>query len=531
MASRFMERANKRIGLGNVAILLVSASFIGQILGFLRTKLVNANFSALGAHSTDAYFAAFNIPDLFFYTISAGALTVAFIPVLTDHLSRGDKKGANELTTSLLNLMVVVMGVVGVLIFIFAKPLIHYIVAPAMDPAQLQTTADIMKLLAFNPLLFTISGVLTSVQQSIGRFFFYAIAPIFYNACIIASIYIFKNNIGIVGLGLGALIGAVLQLIIVSFGLLGRSIDWKPKIMWRSSDFKTVLKNLPPRSVDQGMDQIESIIETRFARGLGVGNVSYYNNAFILQSAPVLLIGSAISTAVFPKLSHRIVQHRPDLFRKDFLQILRVMIWIIAPIAIVSYFARGYLARLIFSRDSSEISIIFGYLTAAIFFRTIYAIVSRWYYAQKDTVTPLLISIFTISLNVVLAYSLSRPWNYGVAGLAIAQSMVAAIEVFILFVIMLFRDRKLFDWNFWGGVMKIISVSGFSVLAAYIMVSIFPLGLNDRGIITLGAKLGVISLVTLCVHLGISALFGLEEPKPILRRIQRIILRPVKVVY
>ncbi len=81
--------------------------------------MVNANFHALGPNSTDAYFAAFNIPDFFFYTIAAGALGVAFIPVLTDHLSKGDKKGAYELTSSLLNLFAVVMAVVGVCYFHF----------------------------------------------------------------------------------------------------------------------------------------------------------------------------------------------------------------------------------------------------------------------------------------------------------------------------------------------------------------------------------------------------------------------------
>src|ERR1700694_575881 len=93
-----------RVSLSNVAFLLVATSFTGQILGFLRTKLVNSNFPTVGPHSTDAYFAAFNIPDLFFFTLAAGALGVAFMPVLSDHLHRGDRKGIWELSTSLLNL-------------------------------------------------------------------------------------------------------------------------------------------------------------------------------------------------------------------------------------------------------------------------------------------------------------------------------------------------------------------------------------------------------------------------------------------
>ncbi len=527
--NKLLQRANNRMGLGNAALLLVFASMFGQILGFLRTKLVNANFHALGPNSTDSYFAAFNIPDFFFYTIAAGALGVAFIPVLADHFAKGDKKGALELTSSLLNLFAIVMAVVGVVIFIFARPLIHNLVAPGLTPHQLNNAVVIMRLLAFNPLLFTISGILTSLQQSMGRFFFYAIAPIFYNLSIIVSIFVFKGNIGLTGLGIGALAGALIQLIIVGSGLFGMNFKWSPKIFWGRKDLNTVLRNFPARAIDQGIDQIESIVETHYARGIGPGNISYYNNAYILMTAPTLLIGSAISTAVFPRLSNRLSQHRPDLFRKDFLMVLRVMIWIVAPVSVISFFCRGYLARLIFANDSSQISIIFGFLTVAIFFNTLYTIISRWFYAQKDTLTPLLISIFTIALDIVLAYKLSRPWSYGVAGLALAQSIVAAVEVTILVVIMVYRDHKLLDKVFWGSVLKTVSVTGFSVITAFIMVSLLPLELKDHGFIVLGTKFTLIAVVTFTIHITISTLFGLDEPKPVLSRLKRLILKPIKI--
>src|ERR1700730_14184454 len=93
----------KKMSLSSAASLLIFSSIFGQVLGLLRTKLVNANFSAVGPHSTDAYFAAFNIPDFFFYTLAAGALGVAFMPILAEHLHKGDGKGIWELSTSLLN--------------------------------------------------------------------------------------------------------------------------------------------------------------------------------------------------------------------------------------------------------------------------------------------------------------------------------------------------------------------------------------------------------------------------------------------
>jgi len=519
----------KRINISSVALLLVGTTFIGQLLGFLRTKLVNANFPAVGPHSTDAYFAAFSIPDFFYFTLAAGALGVAFMPMLSDRLQKGDRKGMWDLSASLMNLLAIVMTIVGVIMFVFAEPLIKHIVAPGLSPPQLHTAATIMRFLAFNPLLFTLSGILTSVQQTLGRFFFFAIAPLFYNLSIIVSIFVFKGNVGLVGLGVGALIGAVLQLIVVAFGLIGTRFHWHPRILWQQSDFRAVLRNLPPRSLDQGVDQVEEIVEVHIASGLGSGNITYYSNAYVLATAPILLIGTTIATAAFPRLNQRLSQNRPDLFRRDFLMVLRAMIWISAPVVVVCFFCRGYLARMIYTQGNLQIAMIFGFMIPAIFFRIQYSLISRWFYAQKDTKTPLFVSIFVIGLNIVLAYTLARPTAYGVSGLALAQSIVAFVEVVILSVIMLIRDHKLFDNNFWSGLVRIASVTGFSLVTCYILISIYPLGIADRGVGVLGAKVVLIAGVTFSVHIAVSSLFGLEEVGPVFARVRKLVLKPIKL--
>lgn len=529
--NKWIRRANKKVGVSGAAALLLVVTLFGQVLGFLRYKMVNANFPLTGSESTDAYFAAFKIPDFFFFTLAAGALGVAFMPFLSDRLERGDRKGVWDLSNSLMNLLAIIMGVVGLIMFVFAEPLLKYLVAPGLPPEQLHNAVIIMRFISFNPMLFAITGVLTSAQQVFGRFFFYATAPLFYNVAIIISIVVFKDNLGLVGLGLGALIGALLQLVVVAFGLAGAEYTWRPKIMWKSKEFREILRQLPPRSLDQGVDSLNSVVETNFATRLGVGNVSFYENAYILHTAPTLLVGTTISTAAFPKLTERLSQNRYDLFRKEFLQILRAMIWIIMPIVVVSYFARAYFARMIFAQGAPEIAVIFGFFAGAILFRTIYAILSRWFYAQKDTKTPLYVSLVTIALNIYLAYMLSRPTAYGVAGLAMAQSIVAAIEVMILGAIMLYRDRKLFNVEFWNGLLRIISVTGFSILAAFIMISLLPLQVADRGFMTLSVKLGTITLVTSSVYLIVSLALGLEEAKAVVKQAKRFILKPIKIDY
>lgn len=529
--NRWLNRANQRISLTSAALLLVVATLFGQLLGFIRVQIINGNFNSVGNINTDAYFAAFKIPDFFFYSIAAGALGVAFMPFLADKLAKGDRKAVWDLTSSLLNLMGILMAGVGVILFVFAEPLLKLVVQDNLGPQQMADAVTMMRIVAFNPLLFTISGILTSLQQTFGRFFFFALAPILYNACIIASVYIFKDNIGLVGLGFGALAGAILQLLIVFLGLTGMNFKYLPTINWQRVDFRRMLKQLPPRSVDQGIDSINSIVETNRASTLGRGAITFYENAYMLHLVPILLLGNTIATAAFPRLNERLAQGRPDLFRKDFLTVLRVMIWIILPVAVITYFGRAYLARLIFKNIAPDISLILGFLVGAIIFRTIYAILSRYFYAQKDTKTPLFVSLFAIALNIYLAFTLARPQpeGYGITGLAMAQSIVAAVEVAILLLIIFLRDRHVFTYDFWNGVIRTLSVTGFTLLTTYTMAHLVPLLATDRGFVTLGGKLLAIIIPTLIVHFAVSSLFGLDEVKPVTKKIKQIMLKPVRI--
>lgn len=521
--NRLLSRANKRLGIGSAATLLAAAGFIGVFLGILRTKLINANFVPF---ESDAYFAAFKIPDLVFFTLASGALGVAFLPILSERLQK-NRQSAWEVATYVLNFLAIISFFASIIIIIFARPIMG-VVASGFTPEQLDLSVSIMRIISVNIFLFAISTVLTTVQQSTGRFFFMAIAPLFYNGSIIAAIYIFGDKYGIVGLSLGVALGAILQLGVVAFGMIGLNFKYRPKIDFKNKSFREVLTILPARSIDQGVDYINGIVETRFASRLAIGSVTNYENALLLHNAPIMLIGNAISTAAFPRLADRLAQGRADLFRKEFRRVFMTMIWVSLPVVIVAYFARGYLARLIFARDNREIALIFGFLCIAIFFRILYTILSRYFYAHKDTKTPLYVSLFIITFNIFLAYNLSKPGAYGVVGLALAQSIVAFTEVFILLVIMIKRDRTLFNKKFLATLVRVISVTGFTILSGYIVVQLFPLTSLDQGIAIIG-KLIIITTTVFSVHVLASYIFYIREAQLVVDKLKRIILRPVRI--
>ena len=522
--NRFLNRANKRISLGTAAALLAGTSFLGIFLGILRTKLINANFNVF---TSDAYFAAFKIPDFIFFTLASGALGVAFLPILSDRLAK-NRQSAWEVSSYILNFLGLIALVASILLMLLADPLMRYVVAPGFTPQQLELSVSIMRIVSVNVFIFSISTILSTVQQAVGRFFFIAIAPLFYNTSIIASIFIFGDSLGIVGLSLGVALGSILQLLVVALGMAGLKFKYTPLIDFKNQSFREVLRVLPARAIDQGVDSINAIVETRFASRLLTGSVTWYENALVLHFAPISLIGNSISTAAFPRLTDRLAQGRTDLFRKEFIKVLRTMIWIALPVVVVSFFARAYLARIIFARSSSEIAMIFGFLSVAIFFRIIYTIISRYFYAHKDTKTPLYVSLFVIALNVFLAYTLSKPSAYGVAGLAIAQSIVALTEVMILVAIMIQRDRKLFTGDFVQAITRMIAITGFSAFATYVAIQFFPLLQTDTGFVLM-IKLGIITSITFMVHTAMSYVFDMPEARAVVQKVRTMALAVIKV--
>ncbi len=521
--NRILTSANKKMSLGSAAALLSGASILGILLGILRTKLINANFNSF---SSDAYFAAFKIPDFIYFTLASGALGVAFLPILSDKLLK-NKQEAWQVASYVLNALAIVAFLASVLIMIFAYPLMR-LVADGFTPEQLQLSVAIMRIVSINIFLFSISTVLTTVQQSVGRFFFFAVAPLFYNVAIVASIYIFGDRIGIVGLGLGVAIGAILQLIVASFGMIGLKFKYSFKIDFKDKGFLEVIKILPARSIDQGVDYINAIVETKFASRLAIGTVTNYENALLLHAAPIMLIGNSVATAAFPRLTNRLSQGRVDLFRKEFLRVLQTIIWLALPVVIVAYFSREYLARIIFARSNREIALIFGFLCIAVFFRILYSIISRYFYAYKDTKTPLFVSLFVITLNIFLAYTLSKPGAYGVVGLALAQGIVAITEILILTSIMIKRDHKLFNKVFIYTVLKIFLAGFFTAVTAYVVVKLIPLAQSDTGL-QLIAKVSIVTGSAFAVQIIASYILRLQEAKIVVKKVWQLMLRPMRI--
>lgn len=529
-----ISRANKKLPLKLAAALLAGSSLVGSILGLFRDRLLNSLYYDTYPTGIDAYTVAFTIPDFMFFILVSGALSVTFIPVFNQRLAKGNKKSAWELSTSLLNLLALVTLATSILIIIFAEPLVHYVVGPGLDESSRSLAVSMMRVIAINPFLFAIATVFASMQQAVGRFAFFALAPVLYNIGIIIGALFFTNGIsmfgvqifdgGIMGVALGVVLGSILQLLVSSLGLYGMGFDYRFKIYWKNKGLHQVLRLLPPRSLDQGIDYINSIVETNLASRLAAGSVRAYQQATTLSFVPINLIGVAISTAAFPKMTERLGEGRPDLFKSELQTVLRVIIWLALPVTVVAYFGRGYLVHFINPGGDPYMAGILAILALSILFRSIYFISARSFYAQQDTKTPLYISLFTISLNIILAIWFSMGLSMGVYGLAWAAVITSAIEAAILFVIMSRRITGLFDRPFVNAIVRMASAAGITAIPTYIMVATMPLGAEDVFFSAFIKFVAIVS-VSLTTYIIVSRIFKLEEVNPILTRTRDILFK------
>ncbi len=537
-----VQLANTKLSVKYAAIVLASSTLISALLGLFRDRLLNSYY--LGTYPTgiDAYTAAFTIPDFMFFILTSGALAVSFIPVFNQRLITGNKKSAWELSSSLLNLLALLTLITSVLIMVFADPLIRYIVSPGLDESGMILAINMTRVIAINPFLFSLATVLTSIQQAVGRFVFYAFAPAIYNIGIIIGITCFTGGInifgcqifegGIMGVALGVVLGAIMQLVVSLIGLFGLGFDYEFKIRWKNQGFRTILKLLPPRSLDQGIDYANSIVSTNLSSRMGAGAVRSFNQANSLHTMPVNLIGVAISTAFFPKLTEELGQGDKKEFYNTFRQALRMITWISLPVALIAFFSRGYIVSFISNIGNNDsnftIASVLGTLCIAIFARSVFHIASRGFYAYQDTKTPFIVSIVAIGLTIllsVMAYLL----GWGVDGLGLAQSIGAILEIIILLIILQKRSGgEILDRHFFKSFIRMGIATLIAGCVAFSMTKFIPLMATDTSLVITIPKFLLIAGASLIAYVIASFFLNLEEVEPVVNYVKKILFKNAK---
>lgn len=522
-AKRLLVRANRGQTVSNAAFLISFAFLLSRVLGFLRDRLLVAHFG-LGA-DLSAYNAAFRLPDLLFTLLISGAFTVSFIPVLTEYLQADDKETAWKVTSSLMNILTLGTIFGSVLIIIFAGPLTT-LITPGFDPHTHELATNLTRIMALTPIFFAISSVLGSVQQAFNRFIMFASAGILYNIGIIIGIIFLTPRYGIYGAAWGVIIGVILQALVQCLGLFGLGFKYQFIFSFRLRGVRKALKLMVPRSIDQGIDQINYIVETIIGSTISIAAIGQFSLANNLKNVPLVLIGSSITTAVFPRLAARAASGAKEHLIEGYVQTAKLILFLAIPSALFCWVARGYIVRLLYGFGNVQTANTLGWFAGTIVFSSLFMLVSRIFFAMQDTKTPLYTSLGSIPLNILLSIILAH--RFGVSGLAMSASFVAALECIVLAGILRHREGRFGERQITIAGIKMLIAGAVMSIATYLLImNVIPLYASDKGFLTLAPKFIAILFVATVAYVIPCFFMRITEAKTVSAKLWSLMQRSI----
>ncbi|HWA64586.1 MAG TPA: murein biosynthesis integral membrane protein MurJ [Candidatus Paceibacterota bacterium] len=422
------------------SVILGGFSFAADVVALIRDRILAANFGA--TRMLDVYYSAFKIPDLVFNLLVLGAVSSAFIPVFVAKRRENEADAwgvARNFTTTVFVLVIIASAIMCAL----AGPLVR-LIAPGFAGADRDMAVSLTRLMLLSPVLFSVSTIFGSVLQSLERFWAYAIAPVVYNAGIIAGAIWFapwlaaRGYFPVYGLGLGVILGAFLHLLIQAVAAHRAGFRYRPHLNFASAELRRIFKLMVPRTIGLGAYSLDSAIINSFASTLAAGSITILNVANNLQFVPIAVVGVSVATAVFPKLSHHASGQELAEFRRKLTGAVRNTAAVVVPVSIAGYFLAQWGINLFFGTGLFEgLSAVRTATVLQIFLwgvpaQSLIPIFSRAFYALQNTIVPVVISICAITTNVTLAWLLGVHFGLGVKGLALAFAVAGNIQIALL---------------------------------------------------------------------------------------------------
>jgi len=479
----------KPVKIRGATILVTITIFFSNILGLLRDRIIATHFGT--SSLTDVYNASFLIPDTLFNLFIAGALAAAFIPVFTEYLEK-DKDEARKIANTLLNAAMLVISGLSILALIFMHPIINFIF-PQSSP-EIQNQIVIMtRLMLSSALIFTISNSIGNILMSYKHFFSYSISPLLYNLGIIFGVIFLQDKIGIYSATVGVIIGGVLHCAIRLIDIRATEYKYKFEMDLKHPGFRKIIKLMIPRAISIIATQINIFLFTAFGIKLVEGGVAAFNFARNIQSVAVTLFGMAFSTAIFPYLTSSISQGNKEEFTNQVQKtIQRILFFTIPSMIGIILLSRESIELIlsggVFNQKSIDLTaIILFYFAVSIPLESLSHILSRAFYAVKDTTTPMFIYIGTTIITAICTIIIAP--KYGIQWFSIGFTLGYLFYVIANSLLLKKYTQNFHTKQFVTSLLKMIVASG--IMAAAILVSeplknILPIKIADGSIITIG---------------------------------------------
>ncbi|MEF8847414.1 MAG: murein biosynthesis integral membrane protein MurJ [Candidatus Paceibacterota bacterium] len=537
----------------SAAGLLAASTVISRLLALVRDGLLAGKFGA--GVATDIYFAAFRIPDLVYNFLIAGGLVVAFLPLFSEFYSE-DEERAWEFTSNILNIFLVLLVVTCAVLFLLT-PLLIDLIAPGFNAAQQAKTVMLTRLMFLSPIFFGLSSIFSGVLHHFKKFLAYALAPVLYNLGIIFGIIVLSPRFGIFGVATGVVSGAFLHWLIQIPAAKKCGFSYKLSLRWNQT-VKKMFKLMIPRSLAMASQQINLIVITAIASTIGEGSVAVFNFANNLRRLPIGLVAIPFSVATFPVLSRSWARGEREKFKASFSRTFRGILFLVIPISLLVFILRAHLVRLILGSLGKEFGWQATRLTAAslglfcigVFGSALIALVTRAFFALKDTKTPTLVTLVGVTLSIGLSFLLV--WVLGfsngfrsllvgllklegirdiaVVGLPLAFSAAMVVQFLVLLFTFVRKMKKL---NLDGTILpeiahsskKIISASVGMIPFVYLTLYLINPLVNTSTVLGLLVQGFSAGLVGVLVFLVINMIVGTPELQVVKETLNRALSR------
>jgi putative peptidoglycan lipid II flippase len=554
----------QRVNIRRATFILTGAFVVSRVFGLLRTLLFAFVFGA-GATS-DAYLQAFFIPDFIFNVVAGGALASAFIPVFTKYMAGdNDEKSAWHIASAALNLAIAIMIVLALLAIISAGQIIPLYnpkpttESPQVYAAHINLIISLARIMLLQAIVLGGGVIVTSILNARQHFLLPAIGTVLYNVGIIIGllpgVYLAYHGqrsdltFAAYAATWGVVLGAILQVAIQIPGLVKVGMRYTFSFDWRHPGVIQIGRMMVPRIINAAMLYFSIFVDRYLIMYLGVlyaadlvnGLVTQYYQALQILLLPLGIFGMAVSTAAFPTLAENVAKGRFDRLRSIIQETLRSILFLSIPSSVGLIVLGLPIVQVLLEHGAynlqSAIYTTFPLAGFAIGLAGLSSveILTRSFYALRDSVTPVIVSvlqfIFKIALSLILINMAVWGPQWGTFALALSTSIAGTLEAIVL--IWLLNERI-------GGLQlrALANFVGRIILAALTMgVGVFIIrfaldhvlvttregvGLGIGGSLLALIKLSIELFVGVFIYIRVARRLGIEELGPVKRVLDRL---------
>ncbi len=427
--------------IGRAAALMIASVFLSRILGYARDAVIAYQHGA--TPETDAYFAAFTIPDFLNYLLAGGSLSITFIPIFARYLAEGREDDGYRSFSAIATAMGIAMLFFVVLGEFLAERLIP-LIAPGFPPEQVGIAARLTRIVLPAQVFFYFGGLLMAVQYARNRFLIPALAPLVYNAGIIAGGLALGNAYGMDGFAWGVLGGSFVgNFVIQVYGARKAGLRFAPRIDLSDPGLREFVRLSIPIMLGFSLVVVDEWMIRIFGSFLIAGAITWLNNARRLMQVPIGIFGQASGVASYPFLAALAARGAKDEMWDTLSVTLRWVFFVsCAAAAAVSVLSRE-VVLIVFKRGAFTIEDTLMTASALAIFAVAIplwcaqAIVSRGFFALRDTWTPTIVGTGAFLLALPAYYFLAQ--TMGVAGLALASTAGIFVYAAVLYAILMRR--------------------------------------------------------------------------------------------